>query len=130
MSTLSPAASLKCISKQLKQSAHFSNISRTLQPNTQTPLSKVHITTTTTADNPETGAPEMTTHVQVIDAQAELEAAILERIQRHFAQAEGTPYTLTPLKDMTADNALSTYYDTHGQPIDLPWVPSPRRRQF
>jgi hypothetical protein len=60
LSTLSPEASLKYISKQLKQYAHFGHIKHVLKPTTHSPLSKVHVTTTINSINPKTGATETT----------------------------------------------------------------------
>jgi hypothetical protein len=118
-SKLSAKESLRCISCQLKQSSHFGNIKHALRPCTQSSLSKVHVTTSLTSINPDTGETEKTNHVQVIDAKAELEAHILERNKRHFTQAKGTPFTQHPLKEMHAGNAQS-YFDASGQPLGLP----------
>jgi hypothetical protein len=118
-STLDPAKALKCISKQLRQTVQYGHIKSVLRPSTQDPLTKVHVTTQATVLNPDTGLDEIVTHVEVIDTRAELEARILARNKRHFAQAQGTPFTEEPLRSMTADNALDLL-DPHGDPIVLP----------
>jgi uncharacterized protein (UPF0371 family) len=82
---LSPEAALKCIPKQLRQANKFGNIAHAIKPNTNAPLTKVHITTTTSTTDPETAA----STVQVIDTRAKREARILARNKIHFAQAMG-----------------------------------------
>jgi hypothetical protein len=117
-STLSPEESLKCINKQLRSTANFGRIKKVLKPSTPSPLTKVHVTTTECTVDPITGhSTYYTKHVKVIDTRAELEALILSRNKKHFAQAQGTPFTKAPLKSMRADNALEEYYDEDGAPL-------------
>jgi hypothetical protein len=99
-STLSPTESLKCINKQLLSTAHFGHIKKVLQPSAPSPLTKVHVTTTERTVDPVTGHATSTQRVAVIDTRAELEARILARNKKHFAQAQGTPFTAAPLKFM------------------------------
>jgi hypothetical protein len=119
-STLSPAASLKCIDKQLRQTAHYGHIKATLKPTIPSSLTKVHITTTTQLADPVTGEITEVQNVTVVDTKAELESRILARNKKHFAQAEGSPFTTTPLKDLTPAHSLETFFDSSGQPINLP----------
>jgi hypothetical protein len=118
-STLSAAESLQCIDRQLKQTANYGHISRTLKPTTQSSLNKVHVTTTERIVDPITGTITLRNTVEVIDNQAELEHRILERNKKHFAQAQRTPFTESPLKEMTPAN-ISAYFDESGKPLDLP----------
>jgi hypothetical protein len=46
--------------------------------------------------------------------------AYLPGIKKHFAQAEGTPFTEYPLHSMRSDNALDRHYNTDGEPLNLP----------
>jgi hypothetical protein len=120
LSLLSPAAALKCIDKQLRQARRFGNIAHALKPNTNAPLIKVHVTTTRSFIDPATGERRDIKNVEVIETRAELETRILQRNKRHFAQAQGTPYTTAPLNTMTPDNALNDYFDENGAPMELP----------
>jgi hypothetical protein len=84
-STLSSADALKCIEKQLRQSANFGHIKYVLHPSTQSPLNKVHVTTTKCRTDTLTGAVSYSKMVEIIDTQAELERRILARNKKHFA---------------------------------------------
>jgi hypothetical protein len=114
-SKLSPEESLKCIDCQVKQTTSFANVQYPIKPTTFKPLSNVHVTTKTMT----TGVPVEASHVEVVDTRIELEQQILARNKKHFAQAEGTPFTQAPLNLMTATNALN-YFDENGEPIGLP----------
>jgi hypothetical protein len=114
-----PAAALKCINKQLRQSTKFRHIRHTLKPSHQAPLTKVHVTTLESTLNPETGLTEERTHVQVMGTRQELETRILARNKQDFTQAEGTPFTEEPLQSLTADNALA-FLGPDDTPIQLP----------
>jgi hypothetical protein len=100
-------ASLQCIEKQLCQTTRYRHIKHVLCPSTSSPLTKVNVTTTEKFIHPATG--EITSHsaIEVIDTKEELEARILARNKKHFAQAQGTPFTekrllfMTPATDMT-----------------------------
>jgi hypothetical protein len=119
-STLSPAESLKCIDKQLRQTAHYGHIKMTLEPTIPSSLTKVHITTTAHVADPITGAITEEKTVTVVDTKVELESRIVARNKKHFAQAEGSPFTDLPLKDLTPANSLEKFFDSSGQPINLP----------
>jgi hypothetical protein len=118
--TLSPAESLKCIDKQLRQMAHYGHIKATLKSTAPSSLKKVHITTTAHVADPITGAITEAKTVTVVDTKAELESRILARNKKHFAQAEGSPFTIMPLKDLTPADSLEEFFDSSGQPINLP----------
>jgi hypothetical protein len=117
---LSPEESLKCINKQLRSTANFSHIKKALRPSMPSPLTKEHVTTMQHNIDPITGQPTTIKHVGIVDTKAELESRILARNKKHFAQAEGTPFTEYPLNSMRSDNALEHYYDAYGQPLNLP----------
>jgi hypothetical protein len=78
-STLSVAVALQCINKQLRQSATFGHIKYVLRPFTQTPLTKVHVTSIEQRTDPLTGDDSSHMTVTIIDTKAELESRILAR---------------------------------------------------
>jgi hypothetical protein len=55
-----------------------------------------------------------------VDTKDELELRILARNKLHFAQAEGTPFTVAPLKDLTPDDALESFSEPDGARLRLP----------
>jgi hypothetical protein len=118
-SSLSPAEALKCIDKQLRQTANFGHIKSILKPSTQSSLTKVHVTTTESVLDATAGAEVLRQSVAIVDTKSELESRILARNKKHFAQAQGTPFTKSPLLDMTPEN-LPDYFDSSGQPQHLP----------
>jgi hypothetical protein len=113
-------ASLQCIEKQLHQTTQFRHIKHVLCPSTSSPLTKVHMTTTEQLIHPATG--EITSHsaIEVVDTKAELEARILARNKKHFAQAQGTPFTENPLLVMTPAMDMTELFDAEGHPLQLP----------
>jgi hypothetical protein len=113
-------ASLQCIEKQLRQTTRFRHIKHVLCPLTSSPLMKVHVTTTEQFIHPATG--ELTSHsaIEVIDTKVELEARILARNKKHFAQAQGTPFTEQPLLFMTPATDVTELFDAEGHPLQLP----------
>jgi hypothetical protein len=70
--TMDVEASLKCISKQLRQTTKFRHIKQTLCPSMHAPLTKVHVTTTEQFIDPATG--NVTTHssAEIVDTRASL----------------------------------------------------------
>jgi hypothetical protein len=120
LSKLSPAAALKCINKQLQQSANVGHIKYVLRPSTQTPLTKVQVTSTERRTDPLTGDVSSHKTVEIIDIKAELESRILARNKKHFAQTEHTPFTKHPLKSMHVGEDLDKYFDLEGNPLHLP----------
>jgi hypothetical protein len=61
--------------------------------------------------HPNTGHRHCFTTNKTIDIWKELEAAIIERNQRHFSQVEGTPFTQSPLKHISSDTGVNVYKD-------------------
>jgi hypothetical protein len=116
-STLSAAAALQCINKQLGQPGHIKYV---LRPSTQTPLTKVHLTSTDQRTDPLTGVVSSHKTVSIINTKAKLESRILARNKKHFAQAENTPFTESPLKSMHVGEDLNKYFDLDGTPLHLP----------
>jgi hypothetical protein len=116
---MSTAAALKCIIKQLRQKQQFLHIGQALHLSQHDPLNKVHVTRTATVVNPATGICSDIPQVKVIDTRAALEAAILARNKLHFAQAEGTPFTMASLKSLTADTFLELF-DVDGKHLHRP----------
>jgi hypothetical protein len=78
------------------------------------------VTTTEQFIHPASG--EITSHsaIEVIDTKAELEARILARNNKHFAQAQGTPFTEKPLLFMTPAMDMTERFDAEGHPLQLP----------
>jgi hypothetical protein len=113
------AASLQCINKQLRQMKKFCNIRQALNPQLQSTLNKVHVTMTEQYIDPATGQVKFIQKVEVIDTKAELESRILARNKKHFAQAQGTPFTEEPLLSLTPD-LLRDFLDSDGNPLQLP----------
>jgi hypothetical protein len=117
--TLSPAEALKCIDKQLRQTAQYGHIKSTLKPTASASLTKVHVTTRVPVTDPDTAVVSHVPHVTVVDTKEELELRILARNKLHFAQAEGTPFTEAPLKGLTPNDALDSFSDPDGARLRL-----------
>ena len=58
--------------------------------------------------------------VKIVDTRQELEAAIIERNQRHFGQANGTPFTRAPFSRIGRDNEYNVYIYAAGNEIQVP----------
>jgi hypothetical protein len=111
---------LKIINKQLDSTQCFRRIQRALGNNTSQPLTQVEVTTTEEFLNPATGLRDRRTLTEVINVRAALEAAILSRNQRYFAQAKDTPWAQPPLSLISSSNNFNLYHDADGQDIRLP----------
>jgi hypothetical protein len=111
--------SLKCIDKTATTNEKKSHIKKVLCPSNPAPLTEVTVTTTEQYIDPATGKVTFHTTVEVVDTKAALEARILARNKKHFAQAQGTTFTEEPFLSMTPDS-LGNYFDSDGQPINLP----------
>jgi hypothetical protein len=113
-------AAVKNIEHQLRDNKRFARIARTLKPNTSPALTKVELTLNREYVHPNTGQRHCLTTTKTIDVRKELEAAIIERNQRHFAQAEGTPFTQPPLQHINSDTGFNVYKDADDNDIVLP----------
>jgi hypothetical protein len=111
---------IKTIDKQLADNRMFGRIQAAVKPRSAAALTKVELVDETEHVNPATGARTTIRKVQTIDTKKELEAAIIERNQRHFAQAEGTPFTRSPLNLIASANGFNTFKDVTGADITLP----------
>jgi hypothetical protein len=89
---------VKNLDKQLKDNRRFARIARRLKPASFSTLTKVELVTSREFIHPTTGAWHMITPKTTIDTRKELEAAIIQRNRRHFAQSQGTPFTKPPLQ--------------------------------
>jgi hypothetical protein len=89
--TLEPAAALKMIDRQLRTTSSYRRIRKALHKDSFEPLTKVTVTRTETYLNPVTSQRVNSVETHVISSRQALETAILERNQRHFAQAKNTP---------------------------------------
>jgi hypothetical protein len=99
--------------------AQFGHIKAVVQPSRPAPLTKVHVTTKETVIDPVTGDVTFRQSVDVIDTRVELEACILTRNHKHFAQPERTPFTDFPMKTIRPDT-LYQYFEAAGAPLNLP----------
>jgi hypothetical protein len=97
-------SAIKTIDRQLTSGRHFHRIARALKPATSAPLTKVEIASTTAYLHPVTGKTVEFKQVKVIDTRQALEAAIIARNKKHFAQAAGTPFTQEPLVCISSEN--------------------------
>jgi hypothetical protein len=89
---------VKNVEKQLQDNRRFSRIARTLKSNSSPALTKVEIISTREHIHPVTGKRHTFTDTTTVDIHKELETAIINRSQRHFAQAESTPLTVPLLR--------------------------------
>ena len=119
-SDTSPEAALKNVTRQLQDNKQFKRIRRALNPLRQPPLTEVEIIHESAHLHPVTGARVAHRNVQKVDVRKELEASIIARNKRHFAQADGTPYTRPPLSLISSRNKFNLYEDEQGQPIEVP----------
>jgi hypothetical protein len=86
-------AAIKNIDNQLRNNKGFSRIARMLKRNASPTLTKVELVTNQEYIHPNTGRRHCFTTTKTIDIRKELEAAIIERNQRHFSQAaSGEPF--------------------------------------
>jgi hypothetical protein len=116
----SPEAALKNVTRQLQGTKRFSRIRRALDPIRQPPLTKVEIVRESEYLHPVTSKRVLQRQVREIDTRQALEAAIIARNRRHFAQADGTPFTRPPLSFIGSQNHFNLYEDAAGQPIEVP----------
>ena len=104
----------------LNTQQNFGNVKNTIKPTDHNPLTRSEIGEKVTRINPETGKTEIISDTtQIIDTQEELEASIINRNKKHFAQAKGTPFTEAPLKDI-GKHEFNLNCDENNNPIELP----------
>jgi hypothetical protein len=113
-------AALKNIERQLSSGRRFHRIAGALKPMNNAALTKVEIVTKQSHIHPRTGNVVTFDKVQIIDTQHALEAAIIDRNKRHFAQAGGTPFTREPFSRIGSDNGYNVYLDADGTEIHVP----------
>jgi hypothetical protein len=113
-------AAIKNIERQLSDGRRFRLISRAIKPSTSAALTKVEIVTSESHLHPSTGQVVTKTTTELIDTRKALEAAIIKRNRRHFAQADGTPFTREPLSRIGRENNYSVYHDANGHAIQVP----------
>jgi hypothetical protein len=111
---------IKTIDKQLEDTRRYGRIQAAVKPTSDAALIKVELVNKTAHVHPNTGARTTFRKVQTIDTKKALEAAIIERNQRHFAQAEGTPFTRSPLNLIASENGFNIFTDDAGETITLP----------
>jgi hypothetical protein len=114
------AVAVNSIDRQLNDTKIFSRIAKAIKPTGSPALTKVEITTTREYLHPHTSRRTFMNKATTIDVRAKLEAVIVQRNRRHFAQAQGTPFTEFPLNLIRSDNDFNTYQDSAGNNISLP----------
>jgi hypothetical protein len=114
------AEALKTIDRQLVDRAMFSRIGHSLNPSAQSALRKVEIIHKSTHVDPSTGERVVRSTMETIDTRAALETAIIQRNKRHFAQAQGTPFTQPPFSLVGSQNKFSLYNTADGTQLVAP----------
>jgi hypothetical protein len=112
-----PAAAIKNIDRQLNDTRRFRRIAPAIKPQPSSSLTKVEIIHTAAHLHSVTGKVVETTTIKTVDTRKALEAAIIARNKRHFAQADGTPFTKLPLSKI---NGYNVFEDDAGHEIPLP----------
>jgi hypothetical protein len=113
-------AAIKTIDRQLDEGRRFRRIARVVKPSTPAALTKLEIVTTQSHLHPWTGQVVESKTVKLVDTRRALEEAIIARNKHHFAQADGTPFTRTPLSRIGSSNGYSLCHDDEGRPIHVP----------
>jgi hypothetical protein len=108
------------VDNQLRDNRLFARIARTLKPNKLPALTKVETVFTREYVHPRTGQRHSIHTTTTIGVRKELEAAIITRNKRHFAQAQGTPFTQPPFQHLHSDNGFNVYKDANNNNIVLP----------
>jgi hypothetical protein len=112
---------LQCIERQLHSRQQFRKIRNVMEPDTQQALTKILVSRTESFLHPRIGGLQVDRETTaLVDTRAELEAAILSRNQKHFAKAQGTPFTLPPLNAMGSHQHFDILHANDGQPPVLP----------
>jgi hypothetical protein len=118
-------AAIKNIDRQLKDARIFRRIARAVKPQNSVTLTKVVIVTITSHLHPVAGNVIENTTIKVIDTRKALEDAIA-RNKEHFAQADGTPSTRSPLSRICSVNGYNVFEDAEAGRSDYPTLPSSR----
>jgi hypothetical protein len=98
----------------------YGRIRASIKPTQSAPLTKVELVEESEHIHPITGKRVKIRKVLTVDTKRELEAAIIARNKRHFAQATGTPWTQFPLKLIGSNNGYNVFRDDAGNDITLP----------
>ena len=118
--TLAPDAALKMIERQLHSASGFRWIRKALNKDSFEPLTKVTVTHTEVHIHPVTSERVSSVNTEVLSSRQALETAILKRNQKHFAQAQDTPWQRQPLASISSATNFNLYTDAHGNHIELP----------
>lgn len=113
-------AALQNVTRQLQDTKRFSRIKRALDPVRPTQLTKVEVVYESSHLHPVTGKTVTIRKVETVDTRRALEKCIIDRNQRHFAQALGTPFTRRPFSYIGSANNFNVYNDADGNPIEVP----------
>jgi hypothetical protein len=113
-------AAIENIERQPSDGRRFRWIGRAIKPSTSAALTKVEIVMSESHLHPSTGQVVTKTTTKLVDTRRALKIAIIERNQRHFAQAEGTPFAQEPLSRIGRENNYSMYHDADGRAIYVP----------
>jgi hypothetical protein len=112
-------SAIKTIDRQLTSGRRFHRIAHALKPATSATLAKVKIISTESSLHPVTGITVSFNKVRVIDTRKALEDAIIARNKKHFAQADGTPFTQQPFVRINSENGYNVYSDANGNDIQV-----------
>jgi hypothetical protein len=118
--TLEPAAAIRMIDRQQRTTSSYRRIRKALNKDLFEPLTKVTVTRTETYLHPVTSQRVSSVETHEISSRQSLETAILDRNQRHFAQAQHTPWHRPPLSNISSDTQFNLYTDADGNDIELP----------
>jgi hypothetical protein len=117
-----PAVAIQNIDRQLQDDQRrFQRITQAIKPQPSSSLTKVEIVHTLShVHHPVTDKIVETTTVKTVDTRQALEETIIEPNKRHFAQADGTPFTKFPLSKISSENRYDVFEDAEGHEIRLP----------
>ena len=95
----------------------FQRIQRTLKPVHNQALTQVHITRSSAHLHPTTGKTFTRNETIIVNTRQRLEAAIIARNRKHFAQAHNTPWHNPPFLHINSNTDYSLH-SADGTPLD------------
>lgn len=106
-------ATLRCVERQLRSNRSFWRIQQVMDPSPQQALTRIKVTRTVAHINPHRGGVIETEQTILVNTRAELEATILTRNKKHFAKANGSPFTTFPLNRIGGAQDFELLIDGH-----------------
>jgi hypothetical protein len=104
----------------LQDTKRFARVSRTLNNQTAQALTKVELVTSREYVHLRSGKRHVFNDTTTIDVRHKLEAVVIVRNKRHFAQVEDTPFTQALLKFIHSTTGFNVYTDADNNEIRLP----------